>query len=655
MQRSAFESSQNNARITSSSKLVVDETYDLRGLDMVTPDQIKPVGETPFAENFRMYARDEDDTRVAIRTRKGSSRITTADAETLSTQNVATSTGDLEFSPTRIIAQPFNAGSTNALTRLDFEVKKNLGATGHIMIELRADNGGVPGTMIGASSILSSAVTDTYQYLPAYFMDAPNLVNGTQYWALLYVQDNGSNTYHVRQTADVGALDLESTDAQITWSSLGVSFRFKSYMAENDGVKGFARYYPSNGNKRTLMAAGGNLFSAEDNGTVTNIDSTLNAGSEFVRFCFLNDKAIYVNGINAMKKWNGTTVSTITGAPSGASLVKVHQGRVFALTEKVLFRFSELYDEETWPSVNFFYVPEPKSNDPVTGARTFQDNFVIFTHETKHIIYGSDISTFTRKEAVGTKGAVSDEAIAVDRNNIYFMADDGQIYAYNGSTDTLISEKMEPEFAAITDRKQVRLHLYRNQLRVYYPGPTSSTNDRMAIFDITSAQWFKDTGRQVIGSLEWNQDDANDLIEFSSRTAWMFRGEQGYSDLGKPIDFKYWTNYKTYGSGTSKKRVKRFRPVIRTVDADYTLSIGKDMDFADNPDMRAYVVTGGGAKFGNFLWGDGTTWGKKKMISKKSAMSGRGEHIQYRFERYGVETPVELYGYVAQVKVGRPK
>jgi hypothetical protein len=102
------------------SKLVLDETYDLRGLNQVMPDMVKPTGESPYAINFRMYARDENDTRVAIRTRKGSERITTAIGETLDTQNVDASTGDLAFSTTRIIAQPFTAGASGSLSRLDF-------------------------------------------------------------------------------------------------------------------------------------------------------------------------------------------------------------------------------------------------------------------------------------------------------------------------------------------------------------------------------------------------------------------------------------------------------------------------------------------------------------------------------------------------------
>jgi len=80
------------------------------------------------------------------------------------------------------------------------------------------------------------------------------------------------------------------------------------------------------------------------------------------------------------------------------------------------------------------------------------------------------------------------------------------------------------------------------------------------------------------------------------------------------------------------------------------------MNFNNTPDMRPYTVAGGGATWGGGgKWGDGSKYGSPKQLQARSAMSGRGEHIQYRFERKGVETPVELYGYIAQYKVGKQK
>jgi hypothetical protein len=286
---------------------------------------------------------------------------------------------------------------------------------------------------------------------------------------------------------------------------------------------------------------------------------------------------------------------------------------------------------------------------------------VIFTHETKHILYGSDIGSFTRKEAIGTKGAVTQEAIVADRNYIYFMADDKHIYRFNGVEDEILSEVVEPELQTITDVTKVRLHLYRNQLRVYYAKGTDTQPTNMLLLELSKKdsnkylQWFADTGRAVLGSLEWTQDN-NQLIEFSSKVGAMYLGETTDSDLGKAIDMKYWTKYKLYGSGMAKDRIKRFRLFVRPSDAPYVLRVGKDIDFNNDPTMVNYTVDGGGTKWGNFVWGDGSLWGNSsEFIDNKVAMSGRGKFTQYRFECAEVESPVELYGYGSLIKSGRPR
>lgn len=651
--RSQF-SKRSAQRITASSVTGMDETYDLRGLNLKDPDQIMPKGESPMTLNSRMYARETDATRVANRTRRGTSALSTPLGQTLDTQNVTTGTGDLAFSTTRIIAQPFNATATGALTRIDLELKKIGVVSGHVIVELCSNNGGVPGGVLAQSAVLANNITTSYQYLSAYLIDAPTVTATTQYWIVVYVQDNGSGEYYIRQTADAGALDLVSVNDQVSWSSLGVSFRFKSYVSTVGGVKGYARRYPSSGANRTIIAHRDKVISVTDAGVNTTILSGLNVNSDYVRFAQIDDKLVSVNGLDGAYWYDGTTYVAMPGVTGVPRNVIAWKNRLFFLTEKTLVRFSELYDFTNYPSVNFFYVPNPKSPDPATAWVIYRDNMVIFTHETKHIVIGSSISSFQRDEAVGTKGAVSQEAVAVDKSHIYFMADDKQIYRWNGVEDELISDKMAPEFAAIQDATTVRLQIYKNQLRVYYAKTPAVDNERMAVFDIPYNQWFLDTGKKITGGIEWTQDD-NELIEFSSKCAWVFRGEQGYSDLGKAIDWKYWTPYKAYGSGAAKDRIKRFRPILRTQQADYTMLVGKDIDFANNPDMRQYLVAGGGAKWGAFVWGDGTKWGRTKQIDRPSAMSGRGKHTQYRFERNGVETPVELYGYISQYKSGRPK
>jgi hypothetical protein len=655
-----------NPQATSSP--AVEETYDLKGLNLITPDAVMPAGESPWTINSRSYARDEGDTRVANRTRKGSGYLSIPVGETADVQNVATAIGDVAFSPTQVIAQPIVFSGSGALTRLQPAIKKLAGATGHVIVEIWSDNAGFPGQLIAQGSILASTITTSYQYLSAYFIDAPSVVAGTQYWLVCYTQDNGSGTYYLNQTAQVGGVaDMLSLNAGGSWSTIAASIRYKTYISTVGKAKGFTTRYPSNSVNKIIFAHGTTVQAfSKGNGVLTAIDTGRDANASIYRFAQMDDYTLYTNGYDKLRQWDGTNApSDVANVPTNTpSNVIMWQNRCFVMSASTRVDFSELSDITTWPSVNFFYVPTPLSADHMSGWKVFQDNLVIFTHETKHVITGSDISSFTRREAIGTKGAVSQEAIVADRNYIYFMADDGQIYRYNGVSDQLLSDKIQPELQGISNMNTVRLDIYRNQLRVYYAKNPKGYADRMALLDLETMQWFLDTGHPVMGSMNLYLDN-NELIEFSSLVGAAYYGETQGSDLGKKIDYKFWTNYKTYayrkrsgqtfGGASAKKRIKRFRPIVRTVDADYTLSVGKDMNFQNTPDMRAYEVSGGGAKWGAFKWGDGTKWGTQQQVQNRSGMSGRGEHIQYRFERNGVETPVELYGYISQYKIGRQK
>lgn len=649
-----------------------DETYNLAGLNLRDPDEIMPAGETPYTINSRMYARNDAENRVANRTRQGCSFLSDAIGSAQNISNTGTGVADLPFSTTRIIAQPIVPTSTGALTSLSLELKKIGVATGHVIIEVYTNNAGAPSTtMIAQSAIYATGITTAYQFLKAFFTDAPTLTSGVTYWAVIYIQDNGTGSYYLNQTVAGSILDLVSINGQIAWTTINGAIRYKSFLSTAMAISGYTTRYPKDSTQNLIMFSQGiNVYGCSiSTGIPSLVDSTIDPTATRIRFVQGMNNTYWVDGVTGVKQWTGTGAATVVPntptVPVQPTNIIIWQNRMFLMMGNRI-QFSELGDYTTWPSTNFFYIPitTPDAADHPTGWRIFQNNLVIFTHLTKYQVIGSNISNFTYKEVVGTKGAVSQEAICGDRDFLYFMADDSQVYKWSGTDDVLLSDKMQPEFQTIQNLNQVHMHLYRNQLRIYYAKAPSAFNNSMALHDLVLQQWFMDTGRNMLGSVALELDD-NQLVEFSSVVGMLVYGETQFSDLGKKLDYKFWTNYKTYGyrrrngqtfgGASAKKRIKRFRPIIRTADADYTMLVGKDMDFANNPDMRQYIVAGGGAKWGGFVFGDGTKWGKTELIHNSSGMSGRGNFIQYRFERKGVETPVELYGYVALYKLGTQK
>lgn len=641
------------------SKPQIDEQYDLRGLNVTDPDQVMEQHHSPFLLNTRMYARNDGEKRVAIRNRKGSTRLSTPVGESLNAQNVAVSTGDATFDTSNWLAEPFVPSSSGALTKLEFEIKRTIAGSGHVIVEIYSDNAGKPGTLLAQGSIYAGTIGETYAYLPALFIDAPSLVSGTTYWHRVRVQNGGTAQYAINKTAATGGYTTVTPGT--VYSAAGYTWRYKSYLSTAGTILGFTRRYPQNNQKRTLFAMGSDVYSVTDAGTATSISSAIGALSKKVRFDQIDDKTFWVDGVSTGKQWDGTTVSDITNLGGTPSHIIAHQNRLFIVdpSDPCKVKFSGLYDFTSWRNVDFFYVPNPKSPDWISGWLVFQDNLVIMTRETKHVIYGTDLSSFQRRQAIGTKGAVSQEAMVADRNYVYFMADDKNIYRWNGVEDELLSEKVEPLLRQINDTSKVRLHLYRNQLRVYYSSGTDTAANDMLLLELSKKEsnkyleWFHDTGHQVCGSLEWSQDN-NELIEFSSKVGAIYLGENGESDLGKIISFRYWTNYKPYGSGSAKDRIKRFRPYVRPSSTPYILRVGKDIDFANKPQMTDFVVDAGGTVWGSFNWGDGSLWGSgTQLVDNKVAMSGRGKHTQYRFECDYLDVKIELYGYCALIKSGR--
>lgn len=659
MAKSTLQSARLSQNVTGSVGRL-DESYDLRGLNLSDPDQVTQEGESPKADNCRMYARQVDETRVAIRTRKGSTRLSTPVGETLNVQNVDTSTGDAEFTNALWLLEPFTPSSSGALTKLEFEIKRVGSGGGHVIVEIFEDVAGVPGDLVAQSSLSASLINTSFQYVAAYFMQAPALVNGTPYWHRVRVQANGTATYALNKTAASGGYSTPNPGTVFT--SLGYTWRYKSYLSTVGEILGFARRYPVNLQNRTIFAMNQSVYSVTDAGVATSISSAINANATIVRFADVDDRTIWVDGY--VPYWyDGTTVSVMMNVPANPVNVIIFKNRAFFYTRDDPNRvgWSELYSFESYRSVDFFYVPRPKSADHITAWVEFQDRLTIFTHETKHNVSGSTLGSFTRTQAVGTKGAVSQEAVAVARDYIYFMGDDKQIYRYNGIDDEWLSEKIAPALNAINDVSKVRLHIYNNQLRVYYPTSVNSDERDMLLLELSNEesnkylQWFHDSGRGVCGSLEWTQDD-NELVEFSSNVGAVYFGERGESDLGKAIEFKYWTKYKAYGSGMAKDRIKRYRPFLRPADSAYTLRVGKDVDFANDPVLSDYVVNPGGAIWDSFDWDDGTIWGDNtSFIDTKVPMSGRGKYTQFRFESEYIDAPVEIYGYGALIKSGRPR
>lgn len=649
----------------------MDQMYNLRGLDMITPDQTidnsdKTRGKSPYTVNSRILApQDDSDPRTAIQSRKGTAFYTLPVGEAIDTQyTTTTGQSDGHTSYLNRIAQRFTPTANKALTAIDILVK-NGGSNDNIIVQIYEDISGNFGNLLATSSIARGLVTDAYTYVRARFLQAPTLSTASNYWIVLSCQEETvTSIYNVARNTS-GANLQTSVDGGTTWLAATGGINFKTYLSSTGGTKGHHRFVTKGGIKQTLFAHGNAIYQVtnESTGAVTALVTGLNPLATRVRFKTVYDKVFIVNGYDPMMKWDGTTLTTSTHTatfPVPDNVVIYHdRAWYYSKSEPTKLYFSGIYpDLEKIDPVNFQYVPDTSSPDPITGFIVFQDQLVIFTKESKYLLLGDDVSTLGLAQSPGgTKGAVSQEAIALGEKVVYFWSVDGGPYFYDGAQDQPIGDPIQPESASMTDLESIDSIVTNKEWRIYYKRVGDLSHTRMLLYDLRYGEWLMDTETLTRLPVSWSLEN-NITVEASSTCGALYFSESALSQLGAPIKFRYWTNYKKYTSGIAKDRIRTFRAIFASPDKTISVRVGKDADFDNDAKYKNVILTTSGVIYdGGETYGSPTAlYGKGSRVSQpKISLSGRAMNTQYRFEKDVINTEVRLYGYEAIIKSARPR
>lgn len=292
------------------SKEKMSASLDLRGLDLVTPVDMLADGRSPWAINFRLYAQQADDRRVAVSSRKGPGYYTTPLSETLSdsTQSsVGASTAKVGL-VTNIHAQPLTAASDGLVTRIDVSVGNLDLASGPLMVQIWSDNAG-PAKLLSESSILSGNIGLTVDYVTARFVKSVAMELGVKYWIVLRIQDDGKNEYTLSTTTD-GTPAWTSDSSLSALTEQAYSINYKVYTTTDSVDKGSYRFNRESGDNRTLVAYDDTMYYIDEGSkSLTPIVSGLNPLATEYSFTNGDGKAFWVNGYDQLTAWDGTLES----------------------------------------------------------------------------------------------------------------------------------------------------------------------------------------------------------------------------------------------------------------------------------------------------------------------------------------------------------
>lgn len=292
---------------------------DLRGLDLVTPVDLLSNGRTPYSKNFRLYAQQADDRRVAVSSRKGPGFHTTPLGETLSDSNTS-STGASTVqvgTQTGIQLIPFTAASDDRITRFDLKVSDpDSNASGPLLVQIYSDVDGKPGKLLTETSILSGSIGDTSEWLSARFINAYQLENGEDYWVVILIQDDGRNFYSL-DTTTAGTFAWSTDSALFSATEQDYAINYRIYTTPSGTDKGSYRFNRDNGDNVTVVVYGTTIYRIDEStGELIAILDGLDSNATEYRFTNGDNKVFWVNGYDELTNWDGTieedAVSTIT-------------------------------------------------------------------------------------------------------------------------------------------------------------------------------------------------------------------------------------------------------------------------------------------------------------------------------------------------------
>lgn len=630
--------------------------FVLGGLNLYTPDELSKDNDSPYARNFRIFQSDDLEARVSVSKRKGHTFYTVPVGET-NRGEITSTTGasDKTIASITWLAQVFTVSAAGRLTKVELNLKNDNAGTGPLLVDIYSEVDSAPGVKLASTSIAPTSIAATYGYVSARFIEAPQVATSTNYYIVVHQQSEGTGDY--KWSGNTSATTAKtSSDSGNTWATTTYAHNYKVYVSTDAPVKAFVRYYRSDTTPVTLLFVGTTMYEVNDaTGALTSKSTAFSASAVDYRFVTVQDVLYIVNGVDAPKTWNGTTLADLGGSPEVSIDIAFHKDRLFLLNADSKIQYSEPGDYDNFDVVAFVYAFPPKSAETAIRMIPYQDNIVAFSKNAKAVISGSDVSTMVRRESTAVKGLASQNGLWKDTNYLYFVSND-DIYMFNGGTDTGLGIKIDRIFDDMATAMTTKLIVHDDILRMYFSPSGSGFNSSCLLYDMGYKQWMLDTEVYVgqVGIFNGQTDD-NKLVEASSLAGVLYYGETGNSDLGKPILFDYYTKYFSFDAPAHKHRIKRLYTFFRPGDGPYYITVGVDANENDSPsETQVYLGTDSSTWGGGDTWGSTAVWGGTVIEPTRISVPGQARKHQVRFTQHGVDNPVEILGFTVMYSIRRP-
>jgi hypothetical protein len=319
--------------------------------------------------------------------------------------------------------------------------------------------------------------------------------------------------------------------------------------------------------------------------------------------------------------------------------------------------YTNFADYETFTSTDFIYVPAPKQSDHITALARLNGVLYPFCKTNKFMLMGQDNATFRLDEAYAQKGTFSQESVVFDENYIYFASDDG-VYKFNGTAEKNILEGVIGDYTNLQHKDDIHLQLHDNKLYIWYrPNGDAQVNECViynTLYDVIEST----DSNTWVGRSFARHDTTDKFLQASDRAGVVYYGEQSsndYVNLGAPLLAEVRTCYDHFGSPQQLKRITYWRPIIQSVQGDYTLQAGFAADYSDDVTFSNVALQGVGYTYDDAasLYDVAQYAAATAGVDTTLNIFGSAYRWQRRYKHHAAHEPIEFAGEVIKIQTRR--
>lgn len=233
-------------------------------------------------------------------------------------------------------------------------------------------------------------------------------------------------------------------------------------------------------------------------GTWTTLASGLSTTAEW-SFCnFQGNLAqinlIGANGVDAIKRYDGTTVQDLLNAPAGGNYIETQANRLYCAVGNIV-NYSALRKADDWATVKDAgqVVIETNNGELINGLRAGNQHVTIFKPSSVHELYGTGPSNYRADDAALDIGAASSKSGALFDDRIFFIGREF-LFAYNGGVRPTkdFSVPMFPYIRGMNKTQLAKCVSGSDGKRIYFGIPSGSATevDKLLQFDPQRNAWY---------------------------------------------------------------------------------------------------------------------------------------------------------------------